>query len=939
MLLRFRWPSGTLFVVAFMLLPFGPLLAQTAQPQLWLDPASALPGTVVTATGSGFPAASDGQLLWADGSPLGAFATDPAGAFSLEIAVPDVAPDTYGVIAVVESADGPVSYEAALTVAMPPEPTATTAPPVETVMPTEIPAPAAAPTEALPEPTAPAPEPIEVPFYPIVASSQSDNSPAAAVVHDGDPVTYWITDTIVPDAASVTLDLGEVRPIGATRFLLATSGTLPSVEILLSEDGVTWGSLVTLDGTTLAAGVWLEHPVDVWARYMQFVVPNPNGMPQIGGFAEIELWPAADARPLAAILTPEAPIEQTDDALSEQGLLVAEVTGRGVITGTGGDGANCRVAPDLNADVIAVLPDATTIDLAGPPAGEWQPVICNDEAGYVSAQYVQVAEDAEPTAPLAATPTEAVPPTEAGIATSDAAANVELSASTPADANAPTTIVFGSVADAHVDRGRPNTNYKGERTLVADREPNREAYLGFEVTGITDPVQQATLRLWVSGGTSNAPPIALVSDAIWSESAITWNTRPTVGGGVDDKESVKDNTWIEYDVTSLITGDGTYTFALIPQSRNGMYINSREASSNQPELVVVTGGTAATPIGEPTVPATPPGEEPTEPATPVATEPASPAPTVPGTPMPTPPPNSGKSAVLLAAGDIADCNENGDELTANILDAQAGTIATLGDNVYNSGTARQFAECYDPSWGRHKDRTMPAPGNHDYNTSGATGYYGYFGAAAGDPSQGYYSYDLGAWHIIVLNSNIDMAPGSAQEQWLRSDLAAHPVSCTLAYWHHPRFNSGASHGNRRETAPLYQALYENGAEIVLSGHEHLYERFAPQNPNAQADPAFGIRQFIVGTGGKNLYRFDSPEPNSEIRNNATFGVLRLTLNPDGYSWQFLPVEGSSFTDSGSGTCHGAPSAVATTGTAIPAGPAFVLSGTTRGIAIGGRRSR
>jgi hypothetical protein len=155
-----------------------------------------------------------------------------------------------------------------------------------------------------------------------------------------------------------------------------------------------------------------------------------------------------------------------------------------------------------------------------------------------------------------------------------------------------------------------------------------------------------------------------------------------------------------------------------------------------------------------------------------------------------------------------------------------------------------------------------------------------------------------------------MGPGSAQEQWLRSDLAANTDNCTLAYWHHPRFSSSSTHGNTPGTAPLYQALYDHGAELVLVGHDHTYERFAPQAPNAQADPAFGIREFVVGTGGRSHYGFDSPEPNSEIRNGTTFGVLKLTLNPSGYSWQFLPVAGGSFSDSGSGTCHDTPGGAA-----------------------------
>jgi hypothetical protein len=264
--------------------------------------------------------------------------------------------------------------------------------------------------------------------------------------------------------------------------------------------------------------------------------------------------------------------------------------------------------------------------------------------------------------------------------------------------------------------------------------------------------------------------------------------------------------------------------------------------------------------------------------------------------------------VLVGAGDIASCSSTGDEATANVLDGTPGTVFTLGDNVYDSGTATEYTNCYGPSWGRHKSRTRPSPGNHEYNTTNATGYYGYFGTAAGDPLKGYYSYELGDWHIIVLNSNlscavISCAAGSPQEQWLRADLAANTKPCTLAYWHHPRFNSGASHGNNTDVAPFWDALYAANADVILNGHEHVYERFAPQSPSATADGARGIRQFTVGTGGRSHYTFGTIQPNSEVRDGNTYGVLKLTLRATGYDWQFVPVAGGAFTDSGSGTCH------------------------------------
>jgi len=263
--------------------------------------------------------------------------------------------------------------------------------------------------------------------------------------------------------------------------------------------------------------------------------------------------------------------------------------------------------------------------------------------------------------------------------------------------------------------------------------------------------------------------------------------------------------------------------------------------------------------------------------------------------------------VLIAAGDIASCTQSGDEATAAILDQHLdATVATLGDNVYENATAADFANCYEPTWGRHKARTHPSAGNHEYNTAGATGYFNYFGAAAGDPSKGYYSYDLGAWHVLVVNSNCSKVggcgAGSAQEQWVRADLAAHPSRCTLAYWHHPRFTSGPT-GSDAQMQPIWQALYDFEADLVLSGHSHVYERFAPQTPTGTADPVRGIREFVVGTGGAGLHNIGGPAPNSEVRRDDTYGVLRLTLEPTAYSWEFLPQAGKTFTDSGSDACH------------------------------------
>jgi hypothetical protein len=264
-------------------------------------------------------------------------------------------------------------------------------------------------------------------------------------------------------------------------------------------------------------------------------------------------------------------------------------------------------------------------------------------------------------------------------------------------------------------------------------------------------------------------------------------------------------------------------------------------------------------------------------------------------------------SVFVGAGDIAG-TWNTDEATARLLDGIAGTVFTLGDNAYPNGTAANFTNYYNPTWGRHRAHTYPSPGNHDYNSPGATPYFNYFYSNNNpdlntfDPQRrGYYSFDLGDWHIISLNSNIARGAGSAQEQWLRTDLDNNTKACTLAYWHHARFSSGANHGNNASMDALFRALYEYGADVVLTAHEHTYERFAPQDPDAQADPT-GIRQFIVGTGGNSLYPLGSRQPNSEVFRNDTHGVLKLTLNATSYNWEFIPIAGQTFTDSGSAAC-------------------------------------
>jgi acid phosphatase type 7 len=279
---------------------------------------------------------------------------------------------------------------------------------------------------------------------------------------------------------------------------------------------------------------------------------------------------------------------------------------------------------------------------------------------------------------------------------------------------------------------------------------------------------------------------------------------------------------------------------------------------------------------------------------------AVPSPSTTPTAVPTP-------AVLIAAGDVASCHGQGDEATAALIDGLSGTVAMLGDSAYDRGDPQEFADCYDPSWGRFKSRTRPAVGNHEYLTAGAEGYFDYFGPAAGDPAAGYYSYDLGAWHAVALNSQCWEVGGCGAEDpqalWLKADLASRPTLCTLAYWHVPRYSSGI-HGSSDLVDAYWDLLYQAGVDVVLTGHDHDYERFAPQDDQGRADPERGLREFVVGTGGFSHYPFPGvPIANSEVRNASSFGVLVLTLYEDRYEWQFLPAAGQAFTDSGTTACH------------------------------------
>ncbi|MDQ3871846.1 MAG: DNRLRE domain-containing protein, partial [Chloroflexota bacterium] len=461
-------------------------------------------------------------------------------------------------------------------------------------------------------------------------------------------------------------------------------------------------------------------------------------------------------------------------------------------------------------------------------------------------------------------------------------------------------------------------------------------------------VTSAKLRLYVADPSDDGGRIYSVSNS-WTETGITWSNAPAISGtALASATAPTAGAWVEFDLGSVITADGTYSFALVSGSTDTVAYSSRE-EGHQPELVIGQTGSAwvrptanfAVSLATGTAPLTVRFAD-TSSSTPsswawdfqsdgtvdsiaqnatfiyrssgtysVKLTVANPAGTDselklslmvvdPG------PPSASGDPVLVGAGDIASCTSTGDQATAALLDAIPGTVFTAGDNAYESGSATEFANCYDPTWGRHKARTRPAVGNHEYNTSRASGYYNYFGAAAGDPSRGYYSYNVGAWHVVVLNSNCaavgGCGAGSPQETWLRRDLAANTSLCTLAYWHHPLFSSG-EHGNNPIVKPLWDALQADGAELVVAGHDHSYERFEPQRSDGVRDPN-GLREIVVGTGGRSIYAFPTIRANSVVRDRSTFGVLKLTLHSTGYTWEFVGVAGSTgFADAGSSVCH------------------------------------
>ena len=478
------------------------------------------------------------------------------------------------------------------------------------------------------------------------------------------------------------------------------------------------------------------------------------------------------------------------------------------------------------------------------------------------------------------------------------------------EAAAAVTTTFSAVADSYVQADQPTRNFGTATTLKVDGSPVTISYLRFDVQGITGAPTKATLKVFLPVDTTTAIN-ARSTDNTWTETGITFDNKPATGTtAIVPPKPWSANTTLSYDVTSLVTGPGLVSFALDTTSATSKSPPSREATTNQPQLVIETadGGTTTTPTTPPTTPPT----------------------------TTTPPP--GDSVTMAVGGDVAcgvtEANYNGGagtatachmRQTANLVLGMAPQQAwALGDLQYNSGALSDFNASYGDttdSWGQFKSITKPVVGNHEYGTSGAGGYFTYFGDAA-TPRQpgcrsncdGYYSFDVtvgtATWHVAVINSEctrigggVGCAVASPQHDWLVADLGASSATCTAVLTHRPRWasNSFASPDIQPLVDVMMDASRGVDVDLLLTGHAHSYERFAPQNFAGQADPN-GIREIVVGTGGRDSQGFGTIAANSVIHKNQIFGVMKLTLRPSGYDWAFVPDPATPFADSGSGSC-------------------------------------
>jgi acid phosphatase type 7 len=490
--------------------------------------------------------------------------------------------------------------------------------------------------------------------------------------------------------------------------------------------------------------------------------------------------------------------------------------------------------------------------------------------------------------------------------------------------------------DTYVSQGTPNTVHGAYAYLASNAAPGeRRLYVKVTVNGI--PTQatgvRATLRLW-GQTTSNSVFTVWQVPSTWTEGGLTWNNQPALGATVTSRTGATAGQYNDFDVSSYVTGNATFAMAVTTSTTTQINFTSKESTANHPPQLLMSWTPPTTTSSDSTTTATTADtttttiSDSTTTTSGTTTTTSSSTTTTSTTTTTTPPPPA--DPVVAAAGDIAcappatrtssTCHQQD---TANLLAAGGyDAVLPLGDQQYECGELSALQTVYDPTWGRFKSISHPATGDNEYtaggtgcSTPGAAGHFTYFAGAA-SPNQpgctsacpGYYSYDLGTWHVVVLNTECSQ-PGvggcgatSAQGKWLAADLAAHPAQCTLAYWHKPYWTDAG--GVVTTSSYFVQALYNAGAELILTGHNHYYERFAPQTPSGTVDTATGLRQFIVGTGGKSRHALSAtPPPNAEARNNTTYGILKLTLRQGNYAWSFLPEAGKTFTDSGTQSCH------------------------------------
>ena len=446
----------------------------------------------------------------------------------------------------------------------------------------------------------------------------------------------------------------------------------------------------------------------------------------------------------------------------------------------------------------------------------------------------------------------------------------------PASSGTP-TVTFTPVADAYVISTSASTNYGSATTLRVDGSPVTNSYLRFVVSGLNGAtIQSASLRIYANSANTTGFAVKAVANNTWAEKTITYSNAPTVGATLKSSAAITAGTWVTVDVTSYVKAEGTYSLQLSTTSSTNTSLAAREAGANAPQLVLTI---------------------------------------------------SSGGNILLMAGDICkhdlggqdytvNCKKTGDLVRSELAANPGAQVQTLGDNVNNdTGTDSydtEYTDLYAPNWGSFLNVTHAAEGNHDiYPPGGTAPYSDYFGAAAGPKPGGYYSYNIGSsWHVIVLNAQCSQAGGcgtsSLQYKWLQSDLAANTKQCVIAVWHQPRWTSGRWAGYD-SFASWWTLLYQYKIDIIANGHNHNYERFNQIDSNEQA-AADGIREFVVGTGGAPVdsftYASHPLDPNEAVRSQVpAYGVLKLMLSANSYSWNFLPAAGYTFTDSGSSTCH------------------------------------